>query len=206
MNKQKVIVYVDGFNFYNGLKSKRWKKYYWLDIVNFFQGFMRSHQELIAVYYFSAIPLGNNGKSDRQDLFFSANKMNPRFRLVLGKYVRKEVPVGNGSVVHTYEEKETDVRIAVQMISDVVGDKCDVSILVSADSDLIPPIEFIRSYKPNHKVIVYFPPNRSSLDLTNICGIYQRLERFEQKFNDNMLPDDVTLHSGYIAKRPNKWK
>ena len=32
--KQRVIVYVDGFNFYYGLKSSaRWKKYYWLDIV-----------------------------------------------------------------------------------------------------------------------------------------------------------------------------
>ena len=32
--KQRVIVYIDGFNFYFGLKSNaKWKKYYWLDIV-----------------------------------------------------------------------------------------------------------------------------------------------------------------------------
>lgn len=206
MNKQKVIVYVDGFNFYNGLKSKKWKKYYWLDVVSFFEEFMRPHQELIEVYYFSAIPLGNSGKADRQDLFFSCNKLSSRFKLILGKYAKKSVPIGNGKSISTYEEKETDVRIAVQMISDVVSDKCDVSILVSADSDLIPPIEFIRAYKPVHKVIVYFPPNRSSLDLLNMCGIYQRLERFEQKFSDNMLADSVELPNGYIAKRPAKWK
>ena len=30
MNKQKVIVYVDGFNFYYGLKKNpSWKRYYW---------------------------------------------------------------------------------------------------------------------------------------------------------------------------------
>lgn len=205
MSKQRVIVYVDGFNFYNGLKSKKWKKFYWLDIVGFFESFMRPHQELVAVYYFSAIPLGNNGKADRQDLFFSANKLNPKFRLTLGKYVRKDIPAGNGTCVHTYEEKETDVRVAVQMIADVVGNKCDLSILVSADSDLIPPIEFIRSYKSIHKVIAYFPPNRSSFDLKNICGVYQRLERFEQKFIDNMLPDTLTLPNGYVVKRPLKW-
>ena len=38
MEKQKVIVYVDGFNFYYGLKySWRWRRYYWLDMVRFFE-------------------------------------------------------------------------------------------------------------------------------------------------------------------------
>ena len=35
MNKKKVIVYVDGYNFYYGLRNggSRWKRTYWLDIV-----------------------------------------------------------------------------------------------------------------------------------------------------------------------------
>lgn len=204
MNKQRVIVYVDGFNFYNGLKSKKWKKFYWLNIVPFFESFMKPHQELVAVYYFSAIPLGNNGKSDRQDLFFSANKLNNRFRLTLGKYVKKDIPVGNGQFVHTYEEKETDVRVAVQMIADVIDDACDISILVSADSDLVPPIEFIKSHKPNHKIFIYFPPNRFSYNMNTLCQCV-KLEKFRQRFEANMLPEEVTLSNGYIAKRPRKW-
>lgn len=37
MDKQRVIVYIDGFNFYYGLKKDaRWKKYYWLDIVKLY--------------------------------------------------------------------------------------------------------------------------------------------------------------------------
>ena len=37
MDKQKVIVYVDGFNLYYGLKKNlRWRRYYWLDVVKFF--------------------------------------------------------------------------------------------------------------------------------------------------------------------------
>ena len=38
-DKKKVIVYVDGFNFYYGLKSKKWKMCYWLDLVSFFNSF-----------------------------------------------------------------------------------------------------------------------------------------------------------------------
>ena len=71
--KQRVIIYVDGFNFYYGLKNPKWRKYYWLDIVKFFELFMRPNQELIAVKYFSARPT-DIGKSKRQDAFFQANK------------------------------------------------------------------------------------------------------------------------------------
>ena len=55
--KQRVIVYIDGFNFYFGLKhNAKWKKYYWLDVVKLFESFMRPNQELVAVKYFSAKP------------------------------------------------------------------------------------------------------------------------------------------------------
>ena len=48
MEKQRVIVYIDGLNFYYGLrKDVRWKKYYWLDIVKLFEMFMRPNQELL---------------------------------------------------------------------------------------------------------------------------------------------------------------
>ena len=51
-DKQRVIFYVDGFNFYFGLKDKKWKKFYWLDMVKFCSSFVKSHQELIEVNYF----------------------------------------------------------------------------------------------------------------------------------------------------------
>ena len=45
MDTQKVIVYIDGFNFYYGLKKNpRWRRYYWLDVVKFFETFMRPSQ------------------------------------------------------------------------------------------------------------------------------------------------------------------
>lgn len=41
MEKQKIIVYVDGFNFYYGLRKNRRRKYYWLDMEKLFESFMR---------------------------------------------------------------------------------------------------------------------------------------------------------------------
>ena len=199
----RIIVYVGGFNFYYGLKSAKWKRYYWLDLVSFFKKFSKPYQELVQVNYFSAIP-HNKGKEDRQDLFFSANKMNPIFKLHLGKFLKKTIVCRNCQHTHiTFEEKESDVRLSTRMISDVVNDKCDISILVSADSDLIPPIELIRELKPKHKIFVYFPPQRQSFDLGSKADSFVKLERHEQKFLGSLLPNEL-IHpgSGYVIKRP----
>ena len=113
MEKQRVSVYVDGFNFYYGLKEDpRWKRYYWLDMVSLFEKFMRPNQELVAVNYFSARP-DDTEKNANQYAFFQANKENPKFHLVLGKYLRKNITCFKcGNIIRTFEEKETDVRIA----------------------------------------------------------------------------------------------
>ncbi len=205
MSKERVIFYVDGFNFYYGLKSSGWKKYYWLDVFKFFSSFIKPHQELVEVNYFSAIP-DNRGQQQRQDLFFSANKLNPKFQLHLGKFLKKTISCRSCQASHfTYEEKESDVRLATRMISDVVSNRCDVSILVSADSDLIPPIEFIKQHKTGQRILVYFPPNRESYNLIRISDTYVKLERHEHRFAASMLDDEIVLPSGFRLVKPPTW-
>ena len=87
--KQRVIFYIDGFNFYFGLKDKKWKQFYWLNIVKFCSSFIKPHQELIEVNYFSAVQK-DIGKQECQDLFFQANIKEPKFKLHLGKYLSKK--------------------------------------------------------------------------------------------------------------------
>ena len=71
-----------------------------------------------------------------------ANRENPKFKLILGKYLKKSITCFKcGNVIHTHEEKETDVRIATQIVADAYQKNCDISIVVSADSDMIPAIE-----------------------------------------------------------------
>ena len=51
---------------------------------------MRPNQELVAVKYFSAKP-EDLEQSLRQNAFFQANKENSKFKLILGKYLKKEI-------------------------------------------------------------------------------------------------------------------
>lgn len=203
--KKRVIVYIDGFNFYYGLKqTNRWRKYYWLDVVNLFEKFMRSDQELIAVKYFSARPT-DLGKSLRQNAFFQANQLNPKFVLVLGKYLKKQITCFNCSnIINTYEEKETDVRVTTQIVSDVYRRKCDISIVVSADSDMMPAIEICQ--QENHPLFVYFPPNQFSTDLNNIGNGAILMRNYEKRFKHSILPDALILSNGFKLTIPIEWK
>ncbi len=136
--------------------------------------------------------------------FFSANKTNPKFKLIFGKYIEKKVTFG-GQEYKTYEEKQTDVNIAVEVIRNVIKDKCDLTIIVSADSDLLPPIHLIRELESRHKVICFFPPSRYSADLAQNADHIINLNRYEYRFKKNQLPDQLTLPNGYVVKKPPTW-
>lgn len=140
-------------------------------------------------------------------LFFQANKENPKFRLILGKYLKKEITCFKcGNIIHTHEEKETDVRIATQIVADAYQKNCDLAIVVSADSDMIPAIEL--AIQARQKVFVYFPPNQYSSNLASMSiGQPTQLKRYENRFRNSLLPDTVHLAvADYDLRIPEKWK
>lgn len=203
--KKRVIVYVDGFNFYYGLKNPKWKKYYWLDIVKLFESFIRPDQELVSVKYFSAIPIGAN-KAKRQNAFFQANRENPKFELILGKYLAKKITCNNCNTdINSYEEKESDVRFATQIVADAFQKKCDISIIVSADSDMIPAFELVSGTK--HHVYIYFPPNQYSNSLSKIGNKPVLMQQYEKRFKKALLPETIELKKdSYKLSIPAQWK
>ena len=207
--KKKVIVYVDGYNFYYGLKNggATWKRAYWLDIVTFFERMMFPDQELVEVNYYSARPIDDLQAYNNQDELFSANIRNPKFKLHLGRYKKKKFKCQNcGFNNRTYEEKESDVRVATGMLEDVFAKRCDVTIIVSADSDMIPSVEIIKSFAPEHPVVVFIPPNQKSFALAGKCDATMWLEKYKSRFIQSMLPDEIILDNGHILRRPLNWK
>ena len=159
----RVTFYIDGFNFYYGLKKKAgidksWKQFYWIDFVKLCEQFLGPDQTIEKVKYFSAAPL-NIGKQSRQSALFKANTLsNPdKFEIIRGKYYKKTQTCKHcGDIFEVPEEKRTDVNISVTLIGDCLLDNTDILVIITADSDLIPPIEFILKNFPNKKVRIYF--------------------------------------------------
>ena len=213
---QRVTFYIDGFNFYYGLRrTKRiepqWADYYWIDMVKLCEGFISEGQQVEKVVYFTASPL-NPEKSSRQSAFLNANKLlnGERFEIVRGKYLDKQIQCPNCHYsISRPEAKKTDVNISVRMIADCVLNATDTIVLVSADSDLVPPIEFIQQHYPEKRIKVYFPPSNYSSDLKdNLIHHSSKpilMLRNERRFRDAIMPDIVT-NGVKRYEIPEKWK
>lgn len=168
---------------------------------------MLADQELVEVNYYSARPLDDQQAADNQDVLFSANLLNPKFKLHLGRYKKKKFKRQNcGFKNKTYEEKESDVRVATGMLTDMFTKRCDITIIVSADSDMIPSVEIIKGFDPGHPVHIFIPPTQNSYALASKCDHVVWLEHYRARFIQSMLPDDVILSNGYVIHRPENWK
>ena len=95
------------------------------------------------------------------------------------------------------------------MIGDCIQDNTDTLVLVSGDSDFIPPVEFIQKNYPDKKIRIYFPPTISSADLKNNIishkGKIVYLANNRQKFINSIMPD-VVIKDGKSYTIPLKWE
>lgn len=209
---QRVTFYIDGFNFYNGLKTKSiidrsWKKYYWIDFVLFCKQFLGPNQVLEKVKYFTAPPL-NIQKQKRQGKLFKANRLlNPlNLEFIIGKYYKINTHCPNcNTTFQKPEEKRTDVNISVQLIGDCALDRTDSLVLISADSDLAPALNYIKENFSSKKIKLYFPPERSSADLFNIMSrkvVY--LSNNKGKFDNAVMSNTIQV-SGQTISIPPEW-
>ncbi|MCD7901384.1 MAG: NYN domain-containing protein [Bacteroides sp.] len=213
---KRITFYIDGFNFYFGLKRMKkvtptWRKAYWIDMVKFCKQFLSPDQQLEKVIYFTATPWDSK-KSSRQSAFLNANKAinGDKFEIVRGKYFNKNMicPFCKNTYMHP-EEKRTDVNITVRMIADSVNNLTDILVLVSGDSDLLPPIEYIQNAHPEKRIRVYFPPSSHSADLANNIkhhnGKVVHLQNNFPKFQASLMEEIVcTTEAKYEI--PTKWK
>jgi uncharacterized LabA/DUF88 family protein len=211
----RTIFYVDGFNFYYGLKKQitidnKWRESYWVDLVKLFEQFLGPEDDLIKVKYFTAQPL-NVGKKSRQSALFKANDLinGERFEIIRGKYIKKDILCYNCDTHFSKpEEKRTDVNIAVHLLGDCALDKVDKLVLVTADSNLVPPLEFIQKNFKDKVARVYFPPSNFSNDLkrTSPRGKVTLLKDNFRKFENAKMENIVYKADGKdSASIPAKW-
>ncbi|WP_314413085.1 NYN domain-containing protein [Streptomyces kroppenstedtii] len=114
----RTAVLVDGFNLYHGMKKQRGRRYLWLDHVKLGSR-LRQRDQIVDVRYFTAPVLDDAAAASRQQTYLEALKAhNPGVLTVVeGRYQRKRMRC-HACNTHriSYEEKETDVNIAVALM------------------------------------------------------------------------------------------
>ncbi len=202
---ERVIVYIDGFNLYFGLKSKGWKRYYWLDLQKLAKNLLKDHQRLVATKYFTSRVSGPPEKVKRQGIYIEALQTLDHLQIFYGHYLTNTIECRKcGDVFPKPNEKMTDVNIAVEMLTDAFRDAFDAAILISADSDLTAPLKKVKLLFPSKKIITAFPPDRFSFALKETSDASFFIGR--KKLAQSIFPDHVTKSDGFVLIRPERWR
>jgi hypothetical protein len=200
----RIITYIDGFNLYFGLKSKGWKHLYWLNLSALAQNLLQPGQQLIATKYFTARISGRPAKVARQSTYIDALQTLPNFHIFLGQFLLN--PRDCPKCGYSYSvpsEKMSDVNLAVQLLTDAFRDRFDRALIISADSDLAPPIEAVQALFPNKTVVVAFPPARKSKKLSQVANAYFTIGA--AKLRQSLFPPHVQRADGFILQKPQEW-
>jgi uncharacterized LabA/DUF88 family protein len=208
MTSDRVIVYIDGFNLYYGIRSKGWRRYYWLDVWRLALALLKPNQNLVRVKYFTSrvsSTLRDPAKSKRQGAYLEALQTLKGVDIHYGHYLENTVECFTcGSKWQVPEEKMTDVNIAVAMMVDAFQNRFDTALLISGDSDLTAPIQNIRRLLPSKRIVMAFPPDRSSVRLLGVAHAFFIISR--KKLADSQFPDEIIKADGFVLKRPERWR
>jgi uncharacterized LabA/DUF88 family protein len=201
----RVVAYVDGFNLYFGLRERYGRKYLWLNVQALAASLLRPGQSLKGVEYFTARVRNNaEGEQRQSDYLDALGEHSPLVKIKDGRFQEKDRRCrGCGSVWTIFEEKETDVNIAVALLADAVRDRFDTAFVISADSDLCPAVRETKSLFPAKRIIAAFPPSRRSADLKQVADGFVFIGA--DKIRRAQLPDEVVTKAGIVLRRPKHW-
>lgn len=202
---QRVITYIDGFNLYFGLKSKGWERFLWLDVEALSRNLLNPDQTLARTKYFTSRVSLPPDKAKRQSTYIDAIYTLADTSIYFGKYQTNPQTCRNcGHVHNANSEKMTDVNIAVELLQDAFVDAFDAAVLISADSDLIAPIEAVKRLFPKKRVVVACPPGRFSQHLCRSAHAYLKIGH--GSIEKSQFPEHVRTPSGFLLRRPASWR
>jgi uncharacterized LabA/DUF88 family protein len=211
----KVGIYCDGFNIYYGLRSYYYSTgqcLYWLDIRAFCQAlatrrpYGRPEDTAAIVKYFTADPVTADQRLRHQN-YYSMIRSRGGVDVIDGRYSAKQLRCKAQCklVYQSYEEKETDVNIGLQVLHDAYQGLYYKLVLVSSDSDFVPVLRMIRAVFPSIMIIVLAPlGNSSGSRLGKYADCHIKLKK--QDYLPHVLPPVVTAPSGMSFTCPATWR
>ncbi|GBU23364.1 hypothetical protein R80B4_03281 [Fibrobacteres bacterium R8-0-B4] len=202
----RVSAFIDGFNLYHALiQDDRFKKFKWLNLRKLISIFISTNEVLKDVFYFTALANWNRDKVARHELFIQAQEafgVHP----IYGKFkeVYKYCLASCKQKYKTYEEKQTDVNIAIKLFEQAKLDTYDRAIILSGDSDQVPAIQAIKEHFPTKRISILVPPGRHADELKHEANSCLKIKYKNLEYA--RLPDEVKLADGTTIYCPDSWK
>ena len=204
---KKTVIYVDGFNLYYGcLKGT---PYRWLDLFKLSKLLLPSH-DILQIKYFTALVTArpsNPDQATRQQTYLRALQTIPNLQIIYGHFLSHEITMplapprsGQVKVIKT-EEKGSDVNIAVHLVADGFRNAYDAAVIVSNDSDLLPPIKFVKE-ELGKLVGILNPQKHPSVVLANTAHFVKNIR--PNVLKNSQFPASLSDSKGVFSK-PTQW-
>jgi uncharacterized LabA/DUF88 family protein len=175
MTGKRILVLIDGFNFYHRLREYQYKYekcVKWLNYRSLIESYFREGEvKNCKVIYFSAIAEHRGiSSNNRHDTYIKALE-SVNIDVVLGQFKTKHIrrcakneqckccnSAQDNSKLTRHEEKNTDVNIAITLIEYTIMDQFDKCYVFSSDNDFTSAIKRAKELRPDKKIVICPPP------------------------------------------------
>jgi uncharacterized LabA/DUF88 family protein len=201
----RIAFFVDGFNLYHALQEKPdYHKYKWLDLSKLCAAFTMKKDQIVDIYYFTALTTWNQQKMARHKDYIRA-LVSKNIHIIYGEFKRRDklCPLCK-KTFQTFEEKQTDVNVAIYLFKLAIQDIYDTAIIVSGDSDLIPSLSAVRAMFPQKRIGVIIPIGRASESLKQTANFHMKMRQYH--LQTSLFPEIVNLGQNQTVTCPITWR
>lgn len=199
----RISFFIDGFNLYHALDNSRLQHFKWINLRKLAEAYLRKQDSLSDVYYFTALATWSPDKVVNHKLFIRAQE-SFGVKTIYGEFRKVKKHCREcGKMYDTFEEKETDVNIAIKLFEQAKRDTYDNAIILSGDSDQVPAIRAIKRNFPAKKIGVLIPPGRRAKFLKQEADACFKIESLQ--LSTSRLPDVISLEDGTEIHCPESW-
>jgi uncharacterized LabA/DUF88 family protein len=205
---ERCILYIDGYNFYYAIKKHPgMTPLYlgWCDFGTLARRFMLAKDaSLVGIRYFTA-PVGSlgavtgpaGGEAGRQRIWLDAVSTIPGLEIVSG-YHRGKDPGSR-------KEKQTDVNLAVAVVTDAARDRLDRAIILTGDLDQEATVRAAADF--GKRVEIWLSPSQEVRAWTEVAAQTGAVVRklTPDMLLESRLPERWTS-KGHVMEAPRIWK
>jgi hypothetical protein len=200
----RAAVYIDGFNLYHAIADLGAPHLKWVDLRALADRIVRRVDTVVNVVWCTAV----NTKNPEKMIRWREYKKALASRGVLcaqGHFTEEPRRCPEGHHYFHPTEKEGDVNVAINLISDAHLDVFDVAYLVTADSDQLATARMFRQRFPGKMLISVAPPGRSHSKA--IIELAHATRTIRQETIENCLfpGPAIILNGALVARRPKQY-
>jgi uncharacterized LabA/DUF88 family protein len=204
----RVYAYIDGWNFYCAINEPQRLRYGWCNFIKLADALsvrLFGERSRLVKYFNTPVEhkkdVINEGELERSRMWFRALEIETGLKPIRGRFKKDETSITKR------REKEADVHLAVDMLSD--ASNYDAALLVSADTDFRPLIRKLAGER-GKTVVVCYVEARQARPETDLMVPNWRTEPIQDSLLEecrlsNQVRDPSTgetiLWDHYIAKK-----